>query len=106
MIGLLWAMKYMNPSEVSNTLRKIASMIDNSKRPLRHLVAEELNKVVSQLDAEPQVAPVAQQEQQALPKSNSGKSMLQKMLADAGEALEKGDDSAFKSLLQKALENS
>jgi hypothetical protein len=37
----------MKPSEVSNTLKRIASKIDNSKNPKRELVAKDLRKVIA-----------------------------------------------------------
>ena len=36
----------MKPSEVSNTLKRIANKIDNSKNPKRKFVAQDLRKII------------------------------------------------------------
>ena len=41
----------MKPSEVSNTLKRIASKIDNSENPKRALVAKDLRRVIVAIDA-------------------------------------------------------
>jgi hypothetical protein len=42
---------YMNPKQLSNQLRKIASKIDSSKSPKRSLVAGDLKKILASLDS-------------------------------------------------------
>ena len=42
----------MKPSQVVQSLRHIASKIQNSKQPIRKLVAEDLQQVLSALDTE------------------------------------------------------
>ena len=84
----------MNPSDIANSLRQIATAIDNSKKPSRALVAKSLKKVLATMEAE------------ALPQSNAGKGMLKKLLEDANKALDSGDDMAFKSVLEKLTKNS
>ena len=78
----------MKPTEVSITLRKIASAIDSSKNPDRTLVASDIRKVLAAMD------------EVALPKSNAGKSMLKDFLSKAEKALEAGDDEGFKSVIE------
>ena len=47
----------MKPSQVAEALRHIASKIQNSKQPIRKLVAEDLQQVLSALDTEvPEIA--------------------------------------------------
>jgi hypothetical protein len=48
---------------------------------------------------------MGQQEQQAIPKSDTGKSMVKGMLEKAMEAFEKGDDAKFKSIITKISEH-
>lgn len=80
----------MTPRQAASALRDIASKIDRSTNPDFDLVASAIKKVM-----------VAVDDQVALPKSGTGKSMLKKMLADAGKALDEDDDAGFKSLLEK-----
>ena len=42
----------MKPSEVSNTLRHIASTIDNSQKPSKELVAKDLKKIIAVVNEE------------------------------------------------------
>lgn len=39
----------MKPSQVSANLRRIATLIDSSKNPKKHLVARDLKKIISML---------------------------------------------------------
>lgn len=102
----------MTPKEVSNILRRIAAAIDNSKRPSLDMVQHDLTVVVSKLAQEQQQTgqqqqegqqqqQQGQQEQQALPKSQSGKGMIEKLIKDLESAHQHGDHDAFKGLLEK-----
>src|SRR5512135_2511638 len=102
----------MNPNQVSTVLRKIASAIDNSKNPSKEFVIADLKTVIAQMTTGQQEQQQQQgqqqqqqqgQQQQALPKSKGGHEMLKHFLEEAEKALEHGDDSAFKSVLEKAL---
>lgn len=87
----------MNPKMVSATLSEIADKLDRSKNPSRSMVAAELTKVLTALESPMQ--------QTALPQSNTGKSMLKKLLDDAEKALESGDEGAFKKALESLTKN-
>jgi len=103
----------MSPKEVAAVLRRIASAIDNSKRPSLDMVRHDISVVVHRLAEEQQQEQQqqdqqgqqqqmhGQQQQQALPQSMSGKSMLKKLLSDCEEALDAGNDSKFKECLGK-----
>lgn len=79
----------MDPNKIASALRNIADRIDASKQPSRSAVATSLKQVLSSIEKE------------ALPQSNAGKGMLKKLLEDANKALDSGDDSAFKAVLEK-----
>lgn len=83
----------MKPTEVSTELRRIASKISNSTNPSRELVSEAIRNVLAQLTVA------------ALPKSNTGKQMLSGFLDEAKQALESGDDMAFKGAIEKLWKN-
>ena len=79
----------MKPTDVSTNLRKIAAAIDASKSPSPELVAGDIRKILAAM------------EETALPKPNAGKSMLKDFLDQANEALESGDEAAFKAAVGK-----
>ncbi len=85
----------MGPKQTADWLRKIATKIDATKNPPKEKVIADLRWVLANMDAAPP------QEQVALPSSGAGKQMLTKMLDDAKKALESGDDTNFKALLEK-----
>jgi hypothetical protein len=102
----------MTPKTVAAALRQIATKIDASKKPVRHLVAQDLRGLLTRIAQEeqeecsgPGMGATGQeqqgQEQQAMPSSGVGKQMLAEQLKAAQEALEKGDHEGLK----KAIEN-
>jgi hypothetical protein len=100
----------MTPNQVSGILRKIASAIENSKRPNPEFVVADLKTVIANIETtgqqqEQQQEQQGQQQQQALPKSGPGQSMLKKLLSDAQKALDAGDDAGFKGALEALQKN-
>ena len=94
----------MNPKETADTLRRIATAIDNSKNPSISLVRRDIASVISKIaeeQQEEQQEKVSQQEQQALPVSKGGKQMINDYLEKLNKAYEDGDHRAFKEMLKK-----
>jgi hypothetical protein len=84
----------MTPNQVSEMLRRIASAIENSKRPNPDFVVADLKTVIANIETtgqqqqqgqqdDQQQGQQGQQQQQALPKSGPGKSMLRRLSSRA-----------------------
>jgi len=99
----------MTPSQVAQSLRHIASKIDNSKLPDRTLVARDLRGLLTQIAQEQEECGMGgvaqqqqgQQEQQALPKSGVGQQMLMEAISELQDAAKSGDHSKFEKALAK-----
>jgi hypothetical protein len=90
----------MTPSQVSETLRKIAAKIDNSKAPPASRVAADIKTVLAALEG------VAMEEQTAaIPKSKPGWEMMKGMLDSAVKAFESGDEATFSKVVSKLNEH-
>lgn len=107
----------MTPKDVSAVLRHIATAIENSKQPSVTMVRHDLRLLLARIAEEQQQTgqqqqqgqqeqqgqqqEVGQQEQQALPKSFTGKQMIEGMLNELQKAFKAGDHDKFLKTLEK-----
>ena len=91
----------MTPRETIGQLITVISRLAASKNPDKELVKGALRKVIANMDAPPAVAPTAQMEQQALPKSFPGKNNVLGLINSLKDAFSKGDDAGFERILEK-----
>lgn len=79
----------MTPQKLSRQLARIASSIEHTPNPSKGEVTRKLTSLLASLN------------QEAMPSSSAGKKMLKHFLDEAGQALDDGDEAAFKKTMEK-----